>query len=306
VDAVIARLARAGDGVVSRSELLDAGVSIDAIRHRLGAQRLHPCFRGVYAVGHDVVSLRGRARAALLSSNGDAVLSHLWSIAVHGVRRGPPAEVDLIGPRGVARSQPGIRLHEARRLDPRDVTIRHGLRTTTVERALLDLADTLAPNELERLLDEAIGLRKTTPPKLAALLARSPGRRGTGTLRELLERDYSVRTRQEFERRMLTFIRAIRVAHPRLNDPFGPYFLDFHWPAARYVIEADSRAWHSTRARQKQDAAKDRYLRDRDVEVRRVRFWELDDEPLALAAEVGATIAVRTLAPPHRPPAPRL
>lgn len=294
-DAVIAQLARANDGVVARCDLLAAGVSRDAILHRLRRQRLHPYFRGVYAVGHDVVSLRGRARAALLSAGEAAALSHLWSIAVHGVRRGPPAEVDLIAPHGTCRGQPGIHLHELRTWVPEDIEIRHGLRVTTLERALLDLADRHDVKDLERLFDESIGLRKTSPEKVRALLDRSPGRRGAPILQRFLERDYTARTKEEFERRLLRLIRAARLEHPRVNHPFGPFVLDFCWPRSRYAIEADSRAWHSTRARQKQDAAKDRYLKDHHIEMRRVRWWELEDEPLALAAEVSAQIATRTL-----------
>ena len=183
-----------------------------------------------------------------------------------------------------------------RAIDPRDVATRHDLRVTTVERALLDLADTEPPDDFERLFDEAIGLRKTTPARVRSLLDRSPGRHGVPLIAALLERDYTARTKKEFERRMLMFIREARLPHPKVNDPAGPFTLDFHWRAARFVVEADSRAWHSTRARQKQDARKDRYLHDRGIEVRRVRWWELEDEPLALAAELGAKIALRSAA----------
>jgi very-short-patch-repair endonuclease len=294
-DATIAKLADRGGGVVSRAELLAAGVPRHAIDYRARNHRLHECFRNVYAVGHSVISLRGRARAALLSVGDQAALSHLWSLAVHGVRVTLPAEIDLLVPRATCRPQAGIRLHRSRQLDKRDIETVHGLRVTTPERALLDLADTEPPNHLERLLDEAVGLRKTTPATIGAQLDRESGRRGEGAIRELLRRDYSARTREEFERRMLAFIRAIRVEHPLVNHPHGPFVLDFYWPRSRYVIEADSRAWHSTRAKQKRDAVKDRYLGDREIEVRRVRWWELEDEP-PLAAEVGASLAVRARA----------
>ena len=75
----------AGDqhGVVGRSQLLAAGVGVRAIEHRITAGRLHPLYRGVYAVGHRVLSQRGRWMAATLAADG--VLSHrsagaLWDI----------------------------------------------------------------------------------------------------------------------------------------------------------------------------------------------------------------------------------
>jgi very-short-patch-repair endonuclease len=211
-------------------------------------------------------------------------------------RRTPSTEVDVLVAPGSTRAQPGIRLHTTRSLDPRDTTTRHGLRTTTVERALLDCADEIRGRELESLLDEAIGLRSTTPEKLRAQLARSRGRHGGPALEALLARDYTARTREEFERRTLAFLRATRLEHPLVNHRHGRWTLDFYWPRARFVVEADSRAWHSTVQRQKRDAAKDRDLARSDIEVRRLRWWELADEPLALAAELATTIARRTLA----------
>lgn len=290
-DDVIARLATAQDGMVGRRQLLEAGVTHDAIRHRVTARRLHRYFRGVYAVGHTAVSLRGRARGALLSYGDDAVLSHLWAAAVYGIRRGPPAAVDVTVPGAARDRQAGVSLHRARDLDAHDVALGQGLPVTSIPRLLLDLADVLPPREVERALDEAIGRRLTTPGNVRALAARSPGRRGLPLLDELLERDYTARTRSEFEERMLALIREARLPHPQVNAEFGPFEVDFLWPQARYAIEADSLSWHLTPERQRRDRRKDRYLAECGIRLRRVRWQELAEERLALAAEVAAALA---------------
>ena len=44
-------LARRQHGVVTRAQLLALGFTHDAIMHRLAEGRLHPKWRGVYAVG---------------------------------------------------------------------------------------------------------------------------------------------------------------------------------------------------------------------------------------------------------------
>src|SRR5680860_1231887 len=44
-------LVRRQHGVISRGQLIDFGLSVDAIRHRLASGRLHRVHRGVYAVG---------------------------------------------------------------------------------------------------------------------------------------------------------------------------------------------------------------------------------------------------------------
>lgn len=73
-DEVIAGVAGRQHGVVARAQLVAAGIGARAIELRVGSGRLHPLYRGVYAVGHYVVSQRGRWMAATLATGG--VISH--------------------------------------------------------------------------------------------------------------------------------------------------------------------------------------------------------------------------------------
>ena len=82
-DAVIAAFAGRQHGVVGRAQLLAAGIETTAIKRRVQASRLHPLYRGVYAVGHRVLTQRGRWMAATLATNG--VLSHRSAGALWGV-----------------------------------------------------------------------------------------------------------------------------------------------------------------------------------------------------------------------------
>jgi hypothetical protein len=77
-DTLVARLAAEQDGVVSLRQLRACGVSSDGTRVRSG--RLHRMYRGVYAVGHVAVPVRGRLRAAALAC-GDCAGSG-WSCRV--------------------------------------------------------------------------------------------------------------------------------------------------------------------------------------------------------------------------------
>jgi hypothetical protein len=75
-DELIAGFAIRQHGVVSRTQLLLAGVSRDAIRHRMETKSLHRIHPTVYAVGHSLVSLDARYMAAVLACGDGAVLSH--------------------------------------------------------------------------------------------------------------------------------------------------------------------------------------------------------------------------------------
>jgi methionine-rich copper-binding protein CopC len=76
VDRLIASMAERQHGVVSYRNLREAGVSRHAIAHRLEVGRLHGLHRGVYAVGHRVLTADGHRIAAVLAAGPKAVLSH--------------------------------------------------------------------------------------------------------------------------------------------------------------------------------------------------------------------------------------
>jgi hypothetical protein len=75
-DLAIPALAAHQHGVVSRSQLRIAGLHDRAIDRRIASGRLHPVHRGVFAVGHTVLTIEGRWMAAVLAGGDSAVLSH--------------------------------------------------------------------------------------------------------------------------------------------------------------------------------------------------------------------------------------
>ncbi|HXS46504.1 MAG TPA: type IV toxin-antitoxin system AbiEi family antitoxin domain-containing protein [Solirubrobacterales bacterium] len=60
-------LATSQHGVVTRRQLLDLGLSAQAIQHRIAKGRLHRAERGVYAVGRPGLDRPGRWMAAVLA-----------------------------------------------------------------------------------------------------------------------------------------------------------------------------------------------------------------------------------------------
>jgi hypothetical protein len=62
---ILARLARRTHGVVTRRQLIDAGLTERQIDYRIGAGALLVEFPGVYRVGHRAPSLEARYMAAV-------------------------------------------------------------------------------------------------------------------------------------------------------------------------------------------------------------------------------------------------
>src|SRR4051794_17363304 len=84
-------LARGQHWVVTRQQLLALGFSPKAIKDRIADGRLHPIYRGVYAVGRPQLTRLGGFMAAVLACGVGAVLSHasageLFAITGRAVR----------------------------------------------------------------------------------------------------------------------------------------------------------------------------------------------------------------------------
>jgi Transcriptional regulator, AbiEi antitoxin len=72
VERVIGRLAARSHGVVTRAQLLRAGITVDEIKQRLRTGALLREHRGVYRVGHRAPSVEARYLAAVMASGAGA------------------------------------------------------------------------------------------------------------------------------------------------------------------------------------------------------------------------------------------
>jgi len=154
-------------GVVARTQLLELGLHPQAIKHRIARGRLHPVFRGVYAVGRPEVSLYGRWMAAVLRCGPDAVLSHetaarLWEIVVHS-----PRCIELSVPPAATHRVRGLVAHR-RVCTQGDITIRHAIPVTTPVCTLIDIAACLSTSQLEAAINEADKRNLVDPERLRA------------------------------------------------------------------------------------------------------------------------------------------
>src|SRR4051812_48620369 len=240
-------------GCVTTEQLGRCGVSSTTTGRWVGDRRLHRLLRGVYAVGHVSPGPEQRWQAALLAYGDDAVLTRCVSLALHGLGR-PPKEITVAVPREV-RAQQGVRPHFLSvPFERGEVVIRRGLRTTSIERTLLDLAATGEP--VERLVAEAVAKRLTSIAKLRAYVERRSGARGAARLRRCIE---GRQTRSGLEREFAAWLEARRIHAPQFNEPFGPYTLDAFWPAAAFVVEIDAFETHGTRQAFEDDRRRDAY-----------------------------------------------
>ncbi len=188
------------------------------LKVRLRAGRLHRLHRGVYAVGHRVISREARWMAAVLFAGPGAVLSHRSAAELWGVRNPSSGAIEVTTPRK-SRSSGSIHRHFAV-LAPDEVTEHRGIPVTSVPRTLFDLAGVSSADVVEHALRESEYLRLHDRLSLPDLLARYPGRRGSTTVRECLWRRRNLpigRARSWLELEFLPFLRRNGLPRPRLN-----------------------------------------------------------------------------------------
>jgi predicted transcriptional regulator of viral defense system len=216
-DARIADLAEGQHGVVTRQQLLSLGVEEEAIEWRLRSGRLHRLHRGVYAVGHRVLSCEARWMAAVLFCGPEAVLSHRTAAALWGIG-GASGAIEVTAP-SKTRSRGRIRRHFAV-LPADEETERDGIPVTTVPRTIFDLATVEPVGRVEQALRQVERLQLYDALSLTDLLARYPRRHGSRAVRECLRRLRDLPdgvTREKLEADFLAFLDRYRFPRPRLN-----------------------------------------------------------------------------------------
>ena len=126
-----------------------------------------------------------------------------------------------------------------------------GIPVTSVPRTIFDLATVLPARQLERALNEMEVRGLTDRLSVPDLLQRYPRRRGTATVRRLLEgRTGSAGvTRSELEERFIALLDAHGLPRPRTNVDIaiqGRFIQpDFLWAKQRLIVELDGRAAHA-------------------------------------------------------------
>lgn len=284
----LVKIAERQEGLLRRHQLEALGLTANAIFYRRQTGRLHLRHPNVYALGHRLLRPEGEWLAATWAVDG-SVLSHLSAAAFHGWYLGE-LFLQHVTTTGKAASRDGLRVHRARRMDPRDIE-RHGqLVVTRGPRTVLDLAELLDYDALRPIVDR---MRRFDVEAVRAAQARVPGKRGAALVRRLCGR-MEAHTRSEFERRYLRFCVASGLPLPdAVNERAGGLLVDCIYRSAGIVVELDGRAFHSRQDQFKADRRRDRKLLARRQSTVRLVREDLDDEDSAETARDLRKILIR-------------
>jgi very-short-patch-repair endonuclease len=241
-------LARRQHGVITRAQLLALGFTDEAIKHRLREARLHPVWRGVYAVGRPELTREGTWMAATLTCNG--ALSHSSAAALWQLRPQTGGSIEMtVAPERRVRAR-GVVVHRRKA----EVTTRKGIPVTSLVQTFVDISTRLTADDLEAAINEADLRGLTNPERLRRALN---GRRGAKRLSTLLDRRTFVLTRSRLERLFIPIARQTGLPKPETRAWVNGYEVDFYWPELGLVVETDGLRYHRTPAQQAADRRRD-------------------------------------------------
>jgi hypothetical protein len=287
VERRLAALAARSHGVVTRAQLLAAGITRNEIEQRLATGALIRVHRGVFRVGHRAPSVEAAFLAAVWACGEDAVLSgraaaHLW-----GILKGAAPAPEVTAP-----TKRQVRGVVTRRGGSIERTTHRAIPVTTVPRTLVDLAGHLTLDALARACHEAGVQHRTTPKQVEAVLAKRPRARGAGALRAVLSGEARVAL-SWLERAFLKRLVDAGLPLPQTNKEASGRRVDCRWPDRRLTVELDSYRYHHSRHAWELDRRREREARARGDDFRRYTYGDVVESPRLMLAELRALLRYR-------------
>lgn len=287
-------------GAISRTQLLQLGLSCSGIRSWVEASKLHRVYRGSYSISREIEH-ETVWWAAVLSAGESCVISHMSALHLWGIEtRSGPTEVTRKssgGRRSTLRSpaEPGIntasvkgyiripalKIHHSRRFEPADTTIRMSIPVTSVARTLVDVSGLVSRAKLESLLHEAGRRQLLKLDEVRSAIGSGRGRTGVGLLREIVD-GWDPRlapTRNQLEGRFFSLCRGRNLPLPLVNRIVAGREVDFFFPEFGLIVETDGARDHSRPHGIERDKERDSYLQLRGFLVLRLTWNMLKFEP---------------------------
>lgn len=273
-------------GYITLRQALACGMSAAAVKRRVDAKRWIRVRSGLFLIPGFVPSLRGRLLAATAALG--AVVSHESAAELHelpGVRRG--LAVVTVRIRTTNRF-PDVRVHQSTDLKAGHVIEIEGLPVTSSIRTVIDMASSMRPPEIGRMVDHLVVTGGATVDEFVTEvtdLARH-GKPGMKTMHSVLElRDgEGFMGESRLEMWALRLMREWGFPEPELQYPL-PWRsprkgrVDFAYPRIRLIIEIDGRTWHSTLEAFEGDRLRDNHAQLAGWRVLRITYRMLIEQP---------------------------
>ncbi len=251
-DSLILKRMQSQYGLVSRRQVLEAGMTDSQINERLHAGRWVRASRGVYRHAIWPVTPLSRLLGACMTC--DALASHRSAAAVHGIEGYELDRFELSVPWEKKPAVNGAKVYRMTQMHLARPVVRNGIPCTGLARTILDLAAVVSRRQLDRTIDAVLrdGLLRASDLYAVLVSHSRNGRAGCGALRETLDErcgDDPVPL-SAWSRMIADLLVGSGLPRPAMEyralDDGGEFVaqVDLAYPSRRLAIELDSKRWH--------------------------------------------------------------
>jgi len=277
--------------VIARHQALAAGLSDNALRHRLrlgGPWR--PLLPGVYLAATGTPTIIQQEMAAMLHAGPGSVITGPAAVRHHRLR-GPAADfIDVLMPASRKRHDAAFaRLYRTTRM-PGRISRFGPLRYALPARAVADTARGLASlREVRAVVADAVQRGRCQVQDLHAELTAGPSV-GSALFREALT-DVADGIRSAAEGDLKDLLATSGLPMPLFNPSLydGSIFIarpDAWWPECGVAVEVDSREWHMSPEDHASTLARGRRMGGRLIIVLRFTRKQIRSDPAGVVAEI--------------------
>jgi very-short-patch-repair endonuclease len=261
---------------------------------------LRPVFHGVFAVGHEHLTVYGRMLGATLACGEGSVVSHGTAAWIYGMQDRRPGQIDVIAPVESGRKIAGIK----RRFVPppvgREVWRRNGVPLTSPARTLVDCAANLDGPGIDKLIEGASVAGLLDVSAIDRVLD-GPRRRNAKLLLRRLEpwRRYrrGIKIRSRMEAKLLPLLTEAALPIPQTNAKLRlggkVYEVDFLWREQKLVVETDGGRFHDNPSAGERDSDRNHALADAGYRLPRLGWEDLRDRPEPTMREIARLLRAR-------------
>jgi len=239
---------------------------------------------------------------ASLWGRPEGFISHRTAAWLWGLEDINLEGIELSSPHQLRASVGWLSLREVAPIPRQMQRTRNGVALTSPARTLVDLAAILDEESLQRVVEHAFRRRIVSVGELRRALRWMParGKAGTGIMAPLLDRGvWNADTQSELERQALALFRRFGLPTPRcqylvLEGDRSLGTVDFAWPPAKLIVEAEGFQFHSGREAWESDIARYNGLVLHGWRVVRLTQADLQEEAAAFARALANALGDRT------------
>jgi len=284
-DVQLERIAKQQHGLVAWRDLKRLGITRHQIHRRVRTGQWVRELPGVWRMSWAEPTWIQRVWCASLWAGPLACISHrtaaqLWDL--DGVKLD---KVEMSGETHQRNHGGWLLFHRTAPIPKQMQRTRKGVAVTSPARTLVDLAGVCNDDMVEQAMEHAFRWRIASVNEVHHVLRKIPTERKAGTRRvaQLLERGvFSPEMHSELERQALRMFRRLGLPEPMCNyevvaDDFVLGFVDFAWPKAKVIVEAEGFQFHSGREAWESDIDRYNAMTLRGWKVLRLTYGDLHD-----------------------------